>query len=132
MDLELSDTSVFNDVNAGDWYLPYVSAAEKAGIVNGNNGYFYPDALITREDAAVIIYRALQYKNIGLSSDTNTYFDDTDNISEYAKTAVESLSTMEIINGYDNQFKPKGNTKRAEAAAMLYRLADKTEGVSAE
>lgn len=51
-------THAFTDVVKGAWYEPYVSWAASEGIVNGiGAGRFAPDALITREDMATMIYR---------------------------------------------------------------------------
>ena len=46
-----------------------------------------------------------------------------ENISDYAREAVEKLSGMNIINGRDNNsFVPLENATRAEAAVIICRL----------
>lgn len=54
-------THEFTDVVAGSWYEPYVAWAASEGIVNGVSvGKFAPEAKITRQDMAVMIYRYVE------------------------------------------------------------------------
>lgn len=107
----------FGDVNKNDWYYEFVAAAAENDLINGDNGEFRPNDAITREDAAVIIYRAIAQM---LSGDDNASFADADKISDYARAAVAKLSSMGIINGYDdNTFAPKNSITRAEAAKII-------------
>lgn len=85
---------------------------------------FRSDALLNRQDMAVIIKRYLEYANITLPENVknHTYADDAD-LDEKAKSAVELLYNTGIITGKPgNLFDPKGFTNRAEIAAILHRL----------
>lgn len=116
---ELSESS-FSDVPADAWYNSYVGAAQKAGIAQGADGKFNPESSITRQDAAVILYRILTDDNTAFEEETK-FADDAD-VAEYAKAAVSALGSIKVINGYENgQFLPLGNITRAEAAQMLYK-----------
>lgn len=107
----------FSDVNEGDWYYEYVNLGASAGIINGDNGSFSPSLPIKREDAAVIIYRYLTAKH---SISGIKIFDDRRDISSYAKDAVSSLATVNIISGMgDNMFMPQKNITRAQAAQLI-------------
>lgn len=108
----------FSDAN-GAWYTPYIAAAVNNGIITGrDNGTFGVGENITRQDMAVIIYRAL-----GLSDADIHEFTDSAQISDYAVSAVSALYNMGIISGYtDGSFAPKDNATRAEAAKMLYSV----------
>ena len=110
----------FNDVTAEHWSASYINAAVKSGLVNGvSDNEFNPGAVITRQDMAVILYRA--YK-INESLGYSLNFSDADFISDYAKEAVAFLSTKGIINGVgDNVFAPLDDATRAQAAQMLYK-----------
>ena len=116
--MSLTSNRYFNDVADGDWYFKYVSCAKDNGMADGFDGNFRPDELITREDAAVILYRALKSAEKGDISS----FADSGEISSYAADAVGTLSGMGIINGYNSEFMPKANAKRSEAAAMICRF----------
>ena len=114
--------NVFTDVESGSWYEKYVNAAAKAGIVKGADGYFRPDDNINREEIASIMMNILKYKNYELNDTEATLFADEDEISDWAKEAVEKLSGLGLLKGKDNGFKPKDNATRAEAATVIERL----------
>ena len=114
----------FSDVSADDWFYPYVSVASGAEIIKGYDGMFNPHANITREDAALIIYR------ISIKLGENYYgpvnFTDIDDVSLYAVTAIRGLGSAKIINGDSAmRFNPKSNLTRAEAAQLLYNFINK-------
>lgn len=114
--LEISD-SVFMDVPNDAWYKKYVSAAVKAGIVNGvSDKMFGSGQNITRQDAAVMLCKAL-----GRTSDYDiTKIADCDEIADYALSSVKSLYSDGILSGNDKgEFNPKTNITRAEAATMI-------------
>lgn len=110
-----ASTADFNDVTPGDWFYSYVGAASGAGLVNGDGKNFNPNAVITRQDAAVIICRALK-----ISGDLNTEFTDAGEISDYANASVGALAELGIINGYeDNSVRPLNSITRGETAKIL-------------
>ncbi len=110
----------FADVPADAWYRPYVNAARAAGLITGDdNNCFNPNAPITREDMAVMIYRS--YKLSGTDYQLN--FNDAEDISPYAREAVAFLNSKGVINGIGNGiFAAKNNATRAQAAQMLYNI----------
>ena len=58
----------FADIAPGAYYAREVSIAYANGIINGvGGGRFEPEAAITRQDALVILYRALQMAGTELS-----------------------------------------------------------------
>ncbi len=116
-----SDTS-FADVADSAWYAPYVKKAAGAGIANGNNnGNFNPDSAITRQDAAVIIYRYLS-KNYTLAEIKNE-FTDTSAMADYAKDAVNILKASGVVGGVgDDIFAPSDSITRAQAATMIMNV----------
>lgn len=113
----------FADVADNSWYNGYVAAAAKAGIVKGADGKFNPNSYITRQDAAVMLARVLEYKGIAMN-DKAIEFNDTDKIANYAKNSVNGMANLGIITGYNGGFAPLDNTTRAQAAALLQRVAD--------
>lgn len=109
----------FADVPETSWYAPYVSNAAACGIVGGYEGKFNPDSYITRQDAAVIIYRVSKLFNIEYTGFEEA--DDMENVSLYAWTAVGTLMKNGIVNGVgDGSFMPLSNITRAEAVQLLY------------
>ena len=111
----------FADVAKDAWYYEAVSALASKGIVGGFDGKYNPDFNITREDAALIIFRCL-----GIEASGELSFTDSDSFSDYSKAAVATLSSLGIINGYeDGSFNPKGDITRAEAAKIIYFCTSK-------
>lgn len=119
--LKEKESAVFDDVRTGDWYFGCVGAANETGIVNGDGKSFFPDATITRQDAAVIIMRMLKYCGKELSGSKS--FSDSAMISEYAQSSVSSLAANDIINGENGCFNPARPVTRGELAALIERAA---------
>ena len=113
----------FDDVDKNAWYYESVSAAYSVGLINGQTDtVFGVGKPITREDMAVMIYRAAQKSGISFT-DTQMTFDDAASVSDYAKEAVSAMSGYGVINGVgENKFAPKNNATRAEAAKMIYEM----------
>ena len=109
-------TEGFKDVASNKWYYDDILIAKKAGYIDGyDDNTFRPDNLITREEASKIIAMVKGYKGDGILD-----FDDTSQISNWAKSYVDALCDNNIINGYDdNTFKPKNRITRAETVKML-------------
>lgn len=121
-----SDTeSSFTDVPKDSYYYDAINAAKALGITNETGKYFYPEVLLTRQDAMYYTYRALQVSGseipAGTASDISKFKDKND-ISDYAIKAVQALVKSGVIMGSDDlKLNPLGNLKRAEMAAILYR-----------
>lgn len=116
----------FSDVGENDWFKYYIDLASSNGLVAGADGKFNPNAPITREDMAVIIKRVCDYAKITLSSGESTEFADSDDISDYALSAIKTLNSAGIISGYpDGTILPGANAARAEACAMIFKVLNK-------
>lgn len=118
----------FNDVNENDWYYEYINRAVGAGIIMGSDdNNIYPDHEISREDAAVIIYRNIKDK-INFPNKTFS-FKDGDQISDYCLEAVNDMAYAGIVSGKgSNKFYPKDVMTRAEAAALISNTIDYIQG----
>ncbi|WP_438315167.1 S-layer homology domain-containing protein [Sporosarcina sp. FA9] len=120
----------FTDVTMSKgWAYAEIEAAHKAGIVNGvSKTKFSPDVLITREEIATMIIRAIQYQDEELLNnlDTSKVFADASSIASYAEESVKNATALGIVYGREgNQFDPKANATRAQSAVMLYRTLEK-------
>lgn len=125
LEIEATETnSDFTDVQAGTYYEKYVATAKKVGIVKGiSENAFGVGNNITRQDLAVMVVNAAKYKQMPLDGDKAIVFADDENISEYAKDAVEVLVKTGAINGFsDNTFRPKNNCTRAQSAKIIYEI----------
>lgn len=115
-------TCNFEDVEKSSWMYTYIATAYENGIIKGyedNTAGVNDD--ITREDFCVMILRAVKNADIELNvSADEIIFDDGKDVSEYAKDAVKALQKAGIVNGKgENQFLPKADITRAEAAKIV-------------
>lgn len=118
-------TSSFRDVPTDAWYFAAVESAYNLGIINGvSAGTFAPNALITRQDMAVMVARAAEIagKTISETAEAKAFADEG-SIADYAKASVDTLVKGGVINGMsDTEFAPLANATRAQAAKILYRF----------
>ncbi|MMZ66074.1 Endoglucanase precursor [compost metagenome] len=120
----------FRDIRGGNAASAYIGAAADAGIITGNtDGTFKPDSLITREQMAIMMVRALEYggNTVRLqSSTTATLAKFKDNKKIQSKDSVAKAVQEGIIQGMTSTtFQPQGNATRAQAAVMLKRVLNK-------
>ncbi|MBQ7108737.1 MAG: S-layer homology domain-containing protein [Clostridia bacterium] len=118
--IELADTTdSFSDVSPYDWFYTYVNAAKAESLIIGDdNNLFRPYELISRQDMAVILYRAYGADS---AEKLALPFADRSDISDYATEAVAYFYSKGIVKGVgDNIFAPLDNATRAEAAQMIY------------
>ena len=109
----------FADVPGNAWFAPYVSAAVGAQLVKGlTPTTFGPDQPVTREEAAVLLTRALH-----LTASVNLHAPDLGDIDAWALPAVEAAVAAGYLHGFpDGTFRPVATTTRAEAAVVLAGL----------
>jgi hypothetical protein len=122
----------FSDVSADKYYANAAAWASENGIVTGiGDGLFAPNAEITREQLAAILYRyaGAQGMNVSARSDV-TSFPDAKDVSSWAGDALSWAVSEGIITGRSNivstELAPKGTATRAEVAAMIMRFIEKT------
>ena len=114
--------SSFRDVSSSAYYAAAVNWASSEGIVNGTGANaFSPNASITREQLAAMLYRYAGEPSV--SADLSAYTDIVD-ISPYASKAVEWCVAKGILSGKSaTRLAPQDTATRAECAAMLQRFA---------
>ena len=112
----------FSDVAEDAWYAKAVNWAAEAGIVSGRNGgIFDPDANISREELAQMLFNYAKYKgyNTGHSA-ALTRFSDGSAASAWAKDALSWAVGEKLISGYeDGTLNSKASATRAQAAKIL-------------
>ena len=129
-DAETVQTSEsFDDVKSTDWFFGYVSKAAELNIVKGiTDSHFGSGEYVTRQDAATIINRAFDACGKSIANESELSFEDSNEISDYAKAAVSSLCGIGVLNGTgDNHFEPMRNLNRAEAVVIIYRSINKLD-----
>ncbi|MGG3446807.1 S-layer homology domain-containing protein [Bacillus nitratireducens] len=98
-----------------------INRAASAGIISGRgNDIFAPNDTIKRDEAVIMIDRALQYKNIKGNLVPLPFKDQ--NLA-YDKQAVQRVYGLGIVKGNENnEFMPKGSATRGESAAFINRM----------
>ena len=123
-DPTVTGRSSFTDVRSGAYYEKSVIWAAANGIVTGTDSTsFSPDAKVTREQLAAILYRYAQYRKLDTDASAKlNSFTDADSVSAYASEALGWAVSEGLINGASGKLMPKGDATRAQVAAILHRF----------
>ena len=111
------------------WANPYVSYLKRVGITTGDeHGNYKPNANISRQEFAVMLYRYLapteDYSSVQLP------FADSDQIGGWAEDGVRAMYALGVTKGSANWdgrvfFNPTATISRQEAVTMIGRLLEK-------
>ncbi len=114
----------FADVAAGTWYTDAVIWAYNAEVVKGiSETAFAPNANITREQIATILYRYAGAE--GAEENNLKGFSDAGAVSGWAVEAMNWAVSVGLINGMDETtLAPQGNATRAQIATILMRYCE--------
>ena len=122
-------TSPFTDLTES-WYVDAVNWAAEKGVVSGTSATtFSPNATITRQDMATILYNYAKNVldlNVFQTADLTGY-PDYSSISGYARTPMSWAVAQGVICGVGNAngvttLEPKGDATRAQTAAIVMRF----------
>ncbi|CAM2932692.1 S-layer-like y domain-containing protein [Paenibacillus sediminis] len=134
-------TDVVPGARSGTWDFEHIETAARAGIVTGlSDGFFGTDQPVTREQAAVMIARALKLKMANndskLQSNLAKAFTDSGSMDYYSLPAIDAVSKAKIMEGSPTtlpgqkkpvySFNPKGILTRAEAGKIAVELLKKS------
>ena len=117
----------FADVAANAWYADAVNWAAEKGYVSGvGDGKFAPDASITREQMALILYRYAGSPDA--SGMVLREFADGESVSAYAVDAIRWAVHEGLISGMENNtLAPQGTATRAQVAQILMNFHQKLD-----
>ncbi len=123
-DAVATGTNPFDDVADGTWYTDAVTWANEEGIVMGTGKGFDPNANITREQIATMLYRYAKYLGLDVSgSAALDQFSDGSETASWAKDAMQWAVSAGLFRGDDNgALNPKGDATRAEVATLFERM----------
>lgn len=133
--LEPTFTDVRPNRDQWDYEYKYIETAARAGIIRGKQpGYFRPDDSLSREEAAIMIARAMNLKLGTLEASKlslNKMFTDAKDVGYYAAPSVLVVAKAKLMNGSANDptakkptysFKPTNPLTRAEMAVITVRV----------
>lgn len=124
----VSFAPVFSDVSSGSWYANAVIWANANGIVHGvGDGLFAPNANVTREQFATLLFRFAQFSEIDTSVPMTfnlLQFEDRLHISSWAQEAMLWAVYHGLITGTSTTtLSPNGTATRAQCATILHRFS---------
>ncbi|CAN7728684.1 S-layer homology domain-containing protein [Paenibacillus sp. LjRoot56] len=124
----------FSDVEQADWYSSAVNTAYSYRLISGlEDGTFRPNDTITREQAMVILAKAIALT--GLKDELSEQsadailrpFEDAAGVSSWAHSSVaDNLQAGIVFGRNETLLAPKGYMTRAEVATMMQRLLQKS------
>lgn len=114
--------AAFADVDKDAYYADAIAWAQAEKIVDGvGGGLFEPDAPITREQLATILWR--YEKQPDATADLQS-FADADAISGYAVDAIAWAVSSGLLIGDNGCLRPCDASTRAEFATVIMRYLD--------
>ena len=99
------------------WYAAGCEWAKANGISDGSN----PEAPVTREQLAAMLYRYAALKGRDLTAGENLNFTDAFDVSAYALPALQWATGEKILTGSNGALNPQAPATRAQLAAILHR-----------
>lgn len=115
----------FDDVDEGQWYTEAVRWAASEGIVTGTGKGFSPDAALTRESLAAILFR---YAGGQADADQLGSYADGAGVSAWAREAMNWAVAQGLITGKSGgRLDPGGTASRAEVSAILMRYVQSAQ-----
>ena len=115
----------FDDVAEGQWYTEAVRWAASEGIVAGTGKGFSPDAALTRESLAAILFR---YAGGQADGDSLDSYADGAGVSAWAREAMNWAVAQGLITGKSGgRLDPGGTASRAEVSAILMRYVQSAQ-----
>ena len=124
---QTANAGSFSDVAQDAWYHDAALWAQEQGITGGSgDGSFSPNASISRESLALMLYRSAQSLGVaGKQGQNLDGFADHGSVSPWAKQAMEWAYANGILSGNDKgQLTPQADSSRAEVSAMLSRFVE--------
>ncbi|PRO66204.1 S-layer homology domain-containing protein [Alkalicoccus urumqiensis] len=121
LDLDLSSDNDFTDVSESSFAASSIAAVADAGIMNGNDGKFFPGRSLTRAEMAAVLTRA--FNPDAIQTETRNFPDLVD--GAWYSYPVERISRAGMTEGYpDGTFQPNRDLTRAEFATFIGRAMD--------
>ena len=122
---EVSSGAAFSDVAADAYCAQAVRWAASLGIVTGYaDGGFRPNATVTREQMAAILFRFAKAQGLDTTQGGMAIreFQDFDQLSPYAAEAMTWAVNAGILQGDQNRLLPQSPCARGQIVTLLHRL----------
>ncbi len=118
--------SSYKDISDGMYYTDAIEKLTTYGIVSGSDGYFRPDANLTRAEFAKVTALVAGLEDSVFNNMSYKKFDDVE-ADHWSTGYVNTVAENRLIVGYtDGSFKPDKNVTYAEALTVILRTLDYT------
>ena len=105
-----------------EWMLPSIKAMYALCVLNGSGSggklYANVNSVVSREEAMTMLGRVLADQ---VSEDLSD-FDDSDLVSDWARSYVETLVGLNVVQGSGGKLSPGSDITRGEAAKLLVEI----------
>lgn len=118
--VQAANLSSFTDIKAGDEGFAPMGKAVKMGLFQGEGSLLRPNDAITRQEAFVVLARALGLKSVTYASLDK--FSDKAKIADWAKPQLAALAGAGYVAGSGGVLNPSANISRKEFCQVLYNL----------
>ena len=115
MQYQTKANNSFSDLGQA-YYTDAILKANAAGVILGGGNLVRPKDTITREEAVVMLGRAL---GVNENTQAGNNFSDSKNISSWAKGYVNTMSKLGYVQGANGKFNPASSITRAEVVTIM-------------
>lgn len=122
MNYQTKAAGAFADLPANGPYTEAALKAVGAGVMEGDNGYFYPDRILTRQEAHALLSNVFQ-----VNKGERCSFQDADSITEWAYGAVAGMENQGFLGSgiqKGGKFQPLDPMTRGEITELFDQMAD--------
>ena len=121
INLDVTTTTPFKDIDYTQWYAPYVEKAYSSGWINGyNDGTFKPTQTITKVEALKIIGKAQNWQLPTSTTNIQSIFKDIE-IPSWYKPYVSYAETNNYLEEKGPNFSPTSEMTRGSISEIIYR-----------
>ena len=117
----MASMEAFSDVTIDSIYYEAMSEAVALGIYTGDNGLLEPEKAVTRQEAFVVLARALGVEQ-GNRSVLNNYTDGW-HVENWAAPTIAGMIESGYIVGNEQVLESRNTITREELAILIHRLA---------
>ncbi len=131
---QVRQVTSFVDIRSNFWAASAIQQSYTTGFMSGYPGSrFEPNQAIPREQVLVSLANGLEYRAQSNVESTLGYFNDSANISGYARSPIAAATENRIVVNYPNLkfLNPDRVATRAQVAAFIYQALVSSNQASA-
>lgn len=125
--------AAFQDVSQEKWYAQAVAWAAEQGIMTGRSADdFAPEAALSRQELAVLLYR-VSGEGSRIADEMLQQYSDSEQTAPWAREAMNWAVANALLVGRSPEYlEPQESLTRAELAVVLMRYGEWTDDIAAK